>query len=494
MKKISFSNIIISLISITLVLFLGIINPHNNNPQEVYYVYIDGEKIGTVESEEKLNDYINSQEKKLMNKYNIDKIYKPNGVEIKKVVTYNTKTDTEKKIYNKLIESKKFTVKGYKITITNEEEDKDPITINVLDKEIFDKAITTTIKAFVGNEKYDEFINNEQKEIVDLGNIIEGISIKQKITYKESYISTDEEIFLDEDQLTQYLIYGTDKLNKTYTVQEGDTIEEIATKNMLNIEEFLIANPQFNSKNNFLYASQIVNVDLVNPIIDVVVDVHSVEEVEKKYDIEIQYDDTLVKGYESIVRAGENGLYKATKKYQYINGQLVDTINVSATEIKPAVNQILIKGERYVPEVADLSYWAWPTERPSTITSYYGYRWGAFHAAIDISGASYGSNIYAANNGEVITAEYGHSSMGNYIIINHNVNNYYTIYMHMKDLTVKEGQIVERGQIIGHMGNTGYVVPAPTPSNPYAGTHLHFGLYIGVPYRGGYHINPMRLF
>lgn len=495
MKKISFSNIVISILSIAFVVFLGFNEKTvNNNPITAYNVYVDGEKIGTVESEKKLNDYINNQEQKLMEKYDIDKIYKPNGVEIKEIVTYNPKINTEKEIYNKLVKTKNFTIKGYIITITDEEENAQPLIINVLDKEIFDKAILTTIKAFVGNEKYDLFVNDEQEEIVDLGSLIENVEIKQKITYKEGYISTDEVIFQDEDKLSQYLIYGTDKLNNTYIVEEGDTIESIAEKHKLNVEEFLIANPKFTSKNNFLYASEVVNVELINPVIDVIVDVHSVEESEKPFIVEIQYDENLVKGYERIERQGENGLEKVTKKYQYINGQLVDTMNVSSTEIKPAVNQILIKGEKYVPEVADLSYWAWPTERPYTITSTYGYRWGTFHGAIDISGSGYGSNLYAVNNGVILKAENGHPSMGNYVIINHNVNNYYTIYMHMSDLTVKTGQTVERGQVIGHMGNTGHVVPAPTPSNPYAGTHLHFALYIGEPYRGGYHTNPMRLY
>lgn len=496
MKKVSFSNILVSIISIAFVICLGFNDKiTNNNPTTAYNVYVDGEKIGTVESEEKLNEYINNQEEKLMEKYEIDKIYKPNGVEIKEVVSYNPKINTEKEIYNKLVKTKNFTIKGYIITITDEEEENSiPLTINVLDKEIFDKAIITTVKAFVGNEKYDLFVNDEQEEITDLGSLIENIEIKQKITYKEGYISTDEIIFQEEDKLSQYLIYGTDKLNNTYTVEEGDTIEIIAEKHKLNVEEFLIANPKFTSKNNFLYASEVVNVELINPVIDVIVDVHSVEESEKPFIVEIQYDENLVRGYERVERQGENGLEKVTKKYQYINGQLVDTVNVSSTEIKPAVNQILIKGEKYVPEVADLSYWAWPTPRPYTITSPYEYRWGTFHSAIDIAGTGYGSDIYAANNGTVHTAEYGHPSMGNYVIINHNANNYYTIYMHMKDLTVKQGQTVERGQLIGHMGNSGHVVPAPTPSNPYAGTHLHFGVYIGVPYRGGYHINPMRLY
>jgi len=124
------------------------------------------------------------------------------------------------------------------------------------------------------------------------------------------------------------------------------------------------------------------------------------------------------------------------------------------------------------------------------------------HEAVDISGTGYGSSIYAANGGVVTTVKGGcvagdmscNGRGGNYIVIKHNTNNYYTIYMHLKDIYVSKGQNVSRGQVIGTMGNTGNVSPAPSSSNPYAGTHLHFGLYIGEPYNGGYSINPMSLY
>ena len=44
------------------------------------------------------------------------------------------------------------------------------------------------------------------------------------------------------------------------------------------------------------------------------------------------------------------------------------------------------------------------------------------------------------------------------------------------------------------MGNTGNVYPIPKSSNPTAGTHLHYAVYIGNPSAGGYHINPMRIY
>lgn len=141
--------------------------------------------------------------------------------------------------------------------------------------------------------------------------------------------------------------------------------------------------------------------------------------------------------------------------------------------------------------------WVWPTTNNYIITQYYSY----YHNAIDISG-NYNSSIYAANSGTISTVKNGctagnlscNGRGGNYIIIKHNINNYYTIYMHLKDIYVSEGQTISSGQEIGTMGNTGNVIPVPTNSNPYAGTHLHFSLYIGEPFKGGYSINPMNLY
>lgn len=141
--------------------------------------------------------------------------------------------------------------------------------------------------------------------------------------------------------------------------------------------------------------------------------------------------------------------------------------------------------------------WAWPTDGGYTITTYFS----AGHKALDIF-KGYGTNIYAANNGVVTTVKAGciagnlacNGRGGNYVVIKHNSSNYYTVYMHLKDIHVKVGDNVFKGQVIASMGNTGNVIPVPTAASPYLGTHLHFCLYIGEPYRGGYAVNPMRLY
>ena len=115
------------------------------------------------------------------------------------------------------------------------------------------------------------------------------------------------------DELSKYLLYGTLDKQETYIVKDDDTIESIANSHKLNVQEFLIANPEFTSENNLLYESQEVVVGLIEPIISVVVDVHSVGEEEREYDTEIQYDSSQYVGYQEVIREGENGLYKVKK-------------------------------------------------------------------------------------------------------------------------------------------------------------------------------------
>lgn len=494
-SKWSFGAIVFALLA-SLGIFLLAFSKSSGEPNVVYTVYLDGKAVGDIASKDSFDEFINTKEEELKKKYDVDNVYTPKGVEIKKQITYGSSVNSNEQVYNKIISNKKFTVRGYEVTISSDDGNR---VIYVLSKDIFDEAIENTIKAFVDKEQYEKFVSGTQEEVKDSGSMIENIDIEENITYKETLIPTDEKIFTDADELSKYLLYGTLDNQETYTVKTDDTIESIASSHKLNVQEFLIANPEFTSENNLLYESQEVVVGLIEPIISVVVDMHSVGDEERPFDTEIQYDSGQYVGYQEVIREGENGLYKVTRKTQYINGQIVSGTVANSTEIKPSVNRIVVKGEKYAPNIADLSYWGWPTDRPYTITSYFEYRWGTFHKGIDIY-VGYGSPIYAANNGVVYKTGSGcypgnlscNGRQGNYVIINHNAGGYYTVYMHMKEFYVTEGQTVARGQKIGAMGNTGEVYPVPSSSNPYGGTHLHFEVRVGGAY--GTSINPLGLY
>ena len=497
-KQFRLSYIIVIVLIGALVFGLGFTSYNRKVPREVYQVYIDGQVIGIVKDDDNFEDYINQKEEAIKKKYGVDKVYMPNGVTIKSVTTYSSEVDTNEEIYQRIVKLKQFTIKGTIITIDNkEQENYEKKYIYTLNKEIFDEAIDDLIRSFVEEEQYEAYLASNQKEIVDVGSIINDIDIDEDITYKTAYISIDEDIFINSSTLAKYLLYGTNAKQSTYTVKDGDTIETVANANKLNVQEFLIANSNFKSANALLYEGQQVNVGLINPIVSIVVEINKVSDEEKAFGVTVQYDENEPKGVEYVTQQGENGLERVSREYVYINGQLSSTISLGTVELKPAVDKIIVKGDKIVPHIADLSYWAWPTERPYVITTKFGYRWGSMHAAIDISGPGHGSDLYAANNGTVVAASSGcrvgdvscNGRRGNYVTINHNIGGYTTTYMHMASVNVKVGQVVSRGQKIGTMGNTGEVYPKPTSSSPYSGTHLHF-----VTSKNGVAFNPFNLY
>ena len=461
-----------------------------DNPQELYRVYLKGETIGYIENKELLEKYIDDAQIALKEKYNVDKVYAPNELDVIKEITYNQKISMEEEIYEKIKDKSPFTINGYKITIKGIQiidEEQGEITtedtvVYVLDKELFNEAVKNTVEVFVSEENYNNFINNTQKEITDVGTIIEDIYIKNEITIKEGRISTDETIFTDLDELNKYLLFGTTEEQQKYTVKDGDVISDIAYNNKLSVEEFLIANPEFTSANNLLYEGQIVNLGLIDPMFSLIEEDHVVEIQTQKYDTIIEYDSSLLVGYEKVVQEGVDGTVKVTKKVQKSNGEIESAIIATTEIVKPTVSKIVVKGSKVIPTVGNVGVWYWPTNKPYIITSTYGWRWGKLHEGLDISGTGYGSPIYAANNGTVDRAGYT-STNGNYIYINHN-NGYYSIYAHLASINVTVGQAVSMGDKIGTMGQSGYAF----------GTHLHFGIYRGYPFTTGYSVNPLNFY
>lgn len=101
-------------------------------------------------------------------------------------------------------------------------------------------------------------------------------------------------------------------------------------------------------------------------------------------------------------------------------------------------------------------------EKPLEKMSGFGYRKNPFdkkqvqyHPGFDI-GCRYGTDIISTANGRVIRVQYSTTGYGNNVIIEHSDTTYKTLYAHMSKISVKVGQYVERGDVIGYVGSTGY--------------------------------------
>lgn len=472
----------------------------------VYQVYLDGNKLGLINNQEELLNMINEEQSDIKNTYGVDKVYPPNGFEVVKYKTYNETITSATEIYNKVKDAGNFTIKGYTVTISNEETDEKEakkIQLYVLDQQIFKDALENVITAFVNRDDYLNYINNSQEEIVDVGQIIEHMYFEETITIKEANISVKDKIYTDATELSQYLLFGKQNSSNNYTVKKGDTISSIAEANKLNTQEFLIANPRFKSEESLLAIGEEVSVELINPVLTLVEELHVVEDMEQVYEKKEEVDNSKPSNYSEITQAGITGIVRTTQEVKITNGERNQgAVVISSVTLREAVNEITTVGKKKSYGGISGSYsdtgkeWGWPTNRPYVITSQFAWRWGSFHNAIDISGTGFGSPIYAAKAGTVIETNnncpnYGYygsrcgQSYGNYIIIQHS-NGYYTMYGHLtQDVRVRVGDSVGRGQIIGTMGDSGSST----------GTHLHFGASIGRPhYSGSRWVNPWSLY
>jgi len=101
--------------------------------------------------------------------------------------------------------------------------------------------------------------------------------------------------------------------------------------------------------------------------------------------------------------------------------------------------------------------------------------WGGkrSHEGIDIF-ASYGATVVSTSYG--IVEIVGWNEYGGYRVGIRDIYNTYQYYAHLQGFAdgIKEGVIVEPGQVIGSVGSTGY---GPVGTSGKFAPHLHFGLY-----------------
>lgn len=523
--------VIVSLI-VSAALIIGLTITHlilnDNKAREVYDVYLDGELIGTIKSKSKLEKYIDSEQSDLKREYGVKKVYIPNGIDIQKVIKYDAKLVSEKKIYKEIKSKKSFSIKGYIVTISPKKQKKESsedsttdeleldeggfsvdeeVSLYILKEKDFDEAVKNVLYVFENEDTITKYVKKKQDKIESTGSIIDNVYIDQDISIKEAFISTDEQIFVNSAELTKYLLFGNMSSKEDYIVKRGDTIESISFDNKLSVKEFLIVNPEFTSKNNLLTIGQTVNVALIQPQVKIVVEKTVVEDMPKKFETVEEKDNTMYIGKTKVKTEGVDGIQRVTSKVQYINGDEQPAYIINATTIKEPVNKVVLVGTKYdsyysgggAPAVTT-GIWGWPTISPYRITTYFEYRWGSFHQGIDISGCGFGSPIYSIGEGEVLEVTRGcpdHGSgygdrcgggYGNSVWIRHD-ENVYAVYAHLRgSIPVNAGQTVTKGQLIGFMGDSGSST----------GTHLHFGTYYGGTqygrYGGGKAFNPLSLY
>lgn len=483
-NKISISEIIFGIFVSLLVIYMTLtFEPKKDKINEFYQVYLGGQKIGLINSKDDLYNLIDKEQEGIKKKYNVDKVYPPEGLEVEKILTYKTNLKTSEQIYDEINDIDPFTIEGYEVTVKKGDK---KIKFYILHKEDLDEAVKNTVLSFVKEDEYNNYLNGVEKDSNEEGRSITDIYFESDLSIKKTYISTEENIITDKDTLKMYFLFGTTNLTGTYKVKASDTIESIAYNNKLGVEDFLVANPDIKGENALLAVGQEVTVAAINPVSNIIVESFETEMQEVEYDTEIQYDNKLSVEETYVKQEGSNGLSKVVYATKESNGVILDSQMASEDVITEPTKKIVVAGAKGVYYVGNSTYWVWPTSKPYRISSCYSYRNHPirgqyhFHAALDITGTK-SKNIYAIQSGTVISSfnDNGyHQGAGNNIKIEH-ANNYVSQYMHLAKSLVKVGDHVEKGQLIGIMGRTGSAT----------GVHLDFRVF-----KNGNNINPFSIY
>jgi murein DD-endopeptidase MepM/ murein hydrolase activator NlpD len=263
-----------------------------------------------------------------------------------------------------------------------------------------------------------------------------------------------------------------------YIVMNGDTLGGIASKFDVTVETVKWAN---SLSSDIVKPGQELEIPPTDGVLVTVKKGDTLASLTKKYEGNEQsvadfnwldYPFTLVEGQSIFIPDGKmpeppKPVYAATPK-TYISGSY--SVASSTGVADPNVGRFL----------------SWPVAGGSArITQYYK---GSLHRGIDIADSSLPS-LVAAAGGTVIFAgctgycpplgsTWGGSGYAWAVEIDHG-NGYSTFYAHMKNIYVRTGQSVSRGQAIGQMGSTGRST----------GPHVHFELRRGTSY--GTQINPL---
>lgn len=186
---------------------------------------------------------------------------------------------------------------------------------------------------------------------------------------------------------------------------------------------------------------------------------------EYRYDILISREGKVLREVENTITVKEKNFKKdyitVSKETQEKKSE--ENLNFDAQQIAKAkadpIEKPLYQGHFVAPVDAEIN------------TEYGAMRYvngvrSSVHSGLDFK-AKRGTPVMASNNGKVVLAMELNAS-GNTVILDHGLN-IYTSYCHLDTISVEVGDMVQKGDIVGNVGSTGYST----------GPHLHWTFSIG---------------
>ena len=248
---------------------------------------------------------------------------------------------------------------------------------------------------------------------------------------------------------------------QTYTAQDGDTVESIVNATGVSFDSLAQMNPELLELDQEVEeGTELITGAASAELLKVKVVRQDTETVAIPFETQNTESSEYDFGKVITLQEGVEGSEEVTYETTMIDGVVTDRQAISYTVLQASVPEITVTGTKLksgmIAKIGSGSF-IWPVPNYKYVS-----RWmGSGHRGADIC-AAYGTTIIASDSGTVVVAGW-HYSYGNYVQIDHG-NGYTTLYAHMSEILVSQGQAVSQGDAIGRVGSTGNST----------GNHCHF--------------------
>lgn len=256
-----------------------------------------------------------------------------------------------------------------------------------------------TVAVFDNESDAKNVIEQVKAKYVAKGANVEAVEIDPALTVDQITVKASDEqpkVEKDTKKLVDKLL-GDEKASKTYTVQDGDTLWDIAAAFGTDVDTILAANPNVSLES--LMPGDVIEFSSKSSLLTVTVKEKVTSERAVEFDTVYEDTDALYEGEEEVKTEGVQGTEKVTEVVTKSNGAVVSTKVLSAKTVKAPESAVVLRGTK-------------AKETPAAQSSNSSSNSSSSRSSSSRSSAGSSSSGYSANGNTVLSAAYSQLGVG----------------------------------------------------------------------------------